>query len=347
MPNTSPSCITSERLQSKRALIDQQLQEIGIPLNYKLYFGADAAHLDEVHKVKNDVCGLKIYMGSTTGDLLMAEDRDIEEAIRVGAQAGLIVSVHAEEEDIIAARHKQLFQEGGSPSLHSKIRCPEAAKVAAEKAIHFAHKHGARLYILHLSTADELDLVRAARARGQSVYCEVTPHHLFLDESAYNDLGTFAQMNPPLRTRKDRDALWEGVADGTVDSVGTDHAPHVIEEKQQPFGKAPSGVPGMETLLPLLMHAHHEGRLSLRRLEELTRWRVQELFRLTSNQDYVLVDPDRCLEVDPSFLQSRCGWSPFTGWKLRGWPVATILNGQVYLHPTVSSIEELTCPATL
>ncbi|MCB1134903.1 MAG: dihydroorotase, partial [Chlamydiia bacterium] len=327
MPNTSPATISLEAWKAKCALIDSQLASAGIPLRYKLYLGADARHLDEVPKCRDVVAGLKIYMGSTTGNLLMADAAAWDQAFRVAAENDLVVSVHAEDEALIHSRTHSMLHTGADASLHSRIRCPEAALIATNQAIALAEKHGARLYILHLSTAEELASVAKAKERGVQVFCEVCPHHLFLSTLDYAKQGTRVQMNPPLRDPEHCEALWEGIHSGIVDSIGTDHAPHTLEEKALPYGKAPSGVPGVETLLPLLLNAYHEDRLSLGQIEALTRWNNEEIFGLDTHNDVVLVDMDMELDVSSIALQTKCGWSPYADFRLKGWPVATVLRG--------------------
>lgn len=330
MPNTSPSTITQERIQAKKKRIDQQLEEAKIPLRYHLYLGADRAHFHQVPLCRSQVIGLKVYMGSTTGDLLMDQDAAIEQAFKIGAENQMVVSIHAEDEKRIASNQSALLGPQSPPEIHSRIRDPIAAAIAVDKAIHWAEKWGTRLYILHVSTAEEIARIRKAKERGLPIYCEVTPHHLYLDDQAYASLGTLVQMNPPLRTAQDRAALWEAIHDGTVDSIGTDHAPHTLAEKQLPYGQAPSGVPGVETLLPLLLTSYLAGELSLQQIQALTRTNNQRIFSLQDNDDFVLVNLKEKRTVRGDTLKSRCGWSPYEGWELSGWPQWTRLKGKMH-----------------
>ncbi len=329
MPNNTPSCTTRERLLAKRARIHAQLADVGLPLRFGLYFGADKDQLDQISLVKNDVVGLKIYMGSTTGSLLMEQAAALEAAFRAAAESDILVAVHAENEAMLQA-NKSKFHNATNATYHPIIRSREAAVTASAQAIELAAKTGARLYLVHISTKEELDLIRQAKRDGLRLYGETTPNHLFLDDSYYVSLGTRAQMNPPVRTKDDQDALWEAVLDGTIDTIGTDHAPHTLEEKNQVYGKAPSGLPGVETLLPQMLDAHSRGILSLERLIEVTRTRIEEIFRLPSNPDVVLVDLEESRTVSNDALRTKCGWSPFAGRTLKGWPVATIMRGQYF-----------------
>lgn len=329
MPNNIPSTINKERLEIKKRLIDAQLAEAKIPLRYHLYLGANKDYIEDIGKVKSLIIGIKIYMGSSTGDLLMDDDKSLERVFQVAALENIIVSVHAEDEKIIQ-ENKIKYKDIKDPAVHSKIRDRKSAVKATKKAIELAEKYGTQLFVLHVSTKDELDLIRKAKGRELLVFAEVTPQHLFLTEKDYEKLGTFAQMNPPLRTEDDVAALWAGINDGTVDCIGTDHAPHTKEEKGKPYGQAPSGMPGLETMLPLLLNAYNEKKISLDKIVSLTRLNIQDIFNLPPNNDVVIVDLEKSQEVRNEKLKTKCGWSPFAGWVLKGWPVYTILKGQVF-----------------
>lgn len=329
MPNNSPPCTTLERLLAKKKLIDSQLLESGIPLRYGLYFGADRESLDEISKVSHEAVALKIFMGCSTGGLVIESDEDLNTSFRLAKEAGLLVAVHAEDEAILKLA-KSRYTGATNPAYHSKIRPREAAMRAVEKALNLCAKYQTPLYILHMSTKEELELVRQAKQSGLPVYAEATTHHLFLSEEDYKIHGTYVQMNPPLRTWEDQEALWEGLRDGSIDTIGTDHAPHTRKEKNLPFGQAPSGIPGVETLLPLMLDAVSKGRLSLKRLSELTRYTILKMFHLPANDDVVLVDLDLVKEVREEELASKCGWTPYRGRRLRGWPLYTVLRGKVF-----------------
>ena len=331
MPNNTPPCTTLERLIEKKRLIDAQLQEADIPLRYQLYFGADKQHLDQIALVKQICPALKIFMGCSTGGLVIDTDEDLDTAFRLAKESGLLVAVHAEDEALLQAAKKRHSLCNSDYALHSQLRPREAAIRAVEKALNLCALHDVPLYVLHLSTREELELVRQAKNAGLPVYAEVTTHHLFLSENDYALHGAFVQINPPLRTFKDQEALWEGIRDGTVDTLGTDHAPHTYEEKKLPFGKAPSGIPGVETLLPLMLDAVAQGRLDLKRLMELVRFNSEKIFKLSSHDDIVLVDLALEKEVRADNLASKCGWSPYCGRILKGWPMYTILKGRVYI----------------
>ncbi len=337
MPNNNPACTTKERLEEKKRLIDAQLAEVGIPLRYGLYLGASEKTVSEIENARGGYIGIKVFLGQSTGDLLMDNDTAFEEVCHTAARLGTIVAVHAEDEKIMQNLKASLSPESlTNVRVHSRIRGREAAITAMKKAIALGKKYGTKLYILHASTKEEVALIRQAKHDGVTIALETTPHHLFLNESAYETLGTKAQMNPPLRTPEDQAALWEGLMDGTIDTIGTDHAPHTLEEKGQPYGKAPSGVPGIETLLPLLLTAVRDGKLTLDRFMAVTRTNAEKFFDLPSNDDTVVVDMNTVRPVRGSTFKTKCGWSPFEGWELVGWPAYTVLRGKKVESTTAS-----------
>lgn len=329
MPNTTPSVVTAERLHEKKRIIEAQLYEAHIPLRFYLYFGASKDHLDEISKVHSEVIGIKVFMGSSTGDLLVDDPTALDRVFQIAGQHNLIVAVHAEDETTLK-KHKAAYRGPMTPNAHSKIRDREAAIVAVEKAIHLAEKYDVQLYICHVTTREELSLIRDAKANNLLIYAEATPHHLFLTEEDYATWGCKVQMNPPLRTKEDQQALWAALMDGTIDTLGTDHAPHTLDEKERPYGEAPSGVPGLETALPLMLDACNRGKIPLETIVELTHLNPTRIFRLPIIHDIVLVDMEREKEVRNEYLKTKCGWSPFAGRTLKGWPAHTILKGKIY-----------------
>ncbi len=328
MPNNTPSCVTAERLRQKAQLIKEQLQRAAIPLRSYLYIGADRNHLDEIVKVKNEIIGIKMFMGSSTGDLLIDDEHTQEQVFQIAATYNLVLSVHAEEEAIIR-QNQQRIKPSLDPAIHSIIRDRQAAITAVERAIRLAEKHRTKLVILHCSTKEELELLRRAKRRGVRVYVEACPRHLFLDESAYQTHGNLAKVNPPLRSATDRLALWEAIHDNTVDFIGSDHSPHTLEEKQRPYDQAPAGAPGVQMTLPLLLDACNHGWLSLKKVIELTRTNIEKIFKLSPNDDVVLVDHKLRRTVEVADLRSKAGWSLFSEMTLTGWPVATIIRGNI------------------
>jgi dihydroorotase len=330
MPNTNPATTNFEKLKEKKILIDKQLEDAGIPLRYQLYLGANKKEIKEIERSKKEYLAIKVFMGASTGNLLMDDNNAFEEVCKRAAALSVVVAVHAEDQSTLDHFTTSSLHHKSDPANHSKIRPREAAVIALARAIEVSKKYGNRLYVLHASTKEEVELVRQAKKEEVDIFLETTPHHLFLDESAYETWGTRVQMNPPLRTTADRTALWQGIQDGTIDTIGTDHAPHTLAEKMKPYGEAPSGVPGIETYLPLLLNRYNQGNISLEQITKITHTNVENVFFLEPNDDVVLVDLNLEKEIVDKNLKTKCGWSPFTGMKLKGWPIYTILKGQVY-----------------
>ncbi|MEK9159568.1 MAG: dihydroorotase [Patescibacteria group bacterium] len=294
MPNTTPATITVEALEAKRAVAATKSL-----VNFGLFFGATRDNLDEMRRAEN-ICGIKIYMGSSTGNLLLDDPAVWEEVFKIAKEKNVPVVVHAETESMIQA---------------GKRDC-ECARVATEAAIALREKVGNRLHIAHVSCKAELALIREHKC--PELTCEVTPHHLLFTEADRKD--AFLKMNPPLRTAADQAALWEGLRDGTIDCIATDHAPHTVEEKQKPMEEAPAGVPGVEFMLPLMLNAVNEGKLTLEKLVELTSENPARIFGVQA-AGYVLVDLDLDKTIENADILSKCGWSPYKGRQIKGWPI--------------------------
>lgn len=327
MPNTKPPTITAELMQEKKALIDQQLSEANIPLRYQLFFGADKHHLNEISRVRDACIGIKVFMGCSTGNLVVDDDESLHAVFSIAAKENMLVAVHAEDEHLIHER-KANYKGELNYHAHSKIRNVEVATVAVEKAINLSRQYSTRLYVLHTSTADEIALIKAAKQEGLPVFAETTPHHLFFDISAYDTLQGKAVVNPPLRESQHREILWSAIHDKVIDTIGSDHAPHTLDEKAKPYGECPSGMPGIEFMLPMLLNAHHQGLLSLEEVVSLTSGRARDIFNLPANKDFVLVDLNKVATV--THTHSKCAWTPYHGLTLTGWPVYTILKGHCF-----------------
>lgn len=330
MPNTNPSTTSREALLAKRALVQDKAV-----VNFDLYMGATydektgESNVDEF--LASDAVAYKIYVGSSTGNLLV-DDHDVLEGIfeKVGQTDRLIV-VHAEDEALINEHIKNYEgEEDPDPSVHSKIRDDEVAYNALKFLLHLAKKYGTRVHVAHLSSARELEEFR--KFKSDRITCEVSPHHLFLDQGAYAEQGNLVKMNPSLRTKEDRVELMEGLLDGTVNLVATDHAPHTLEEKSQGFWKAPGGVPGVETMLPLLLDSVNHGELKLSDVVRLLHEEPVRIFGLKLKDCWTVVDMDLEQIVEnggPGAKYTKCGWSPFEGRALKGWPILTVVNGEI------------------
>lgn len=328
MPNNLPATIDTLSLKNKNEIVTAQLNKTGIPLRHHFYLGATPNNIEEIEKNKDKIIGIKMFMGSSTGNLLTDKIDEQEKIFQKAAPLNLIVAVHAEDE-IEIKKNKEIIK---NPRVadHSKIRSRLAASKALTQALSLGKKYGTKLYIYHISTKDEVELIRKAKSENIKVFAEVCPHHLFLREKDYAYLGAKAQMNPPLRTYTDQLALWQGIKDGTIDTIGTDHAPHTIAEKLKPYPLSPSGVPGIETYLPLLLNAYHEDKITLTKIVELTSANAKKIFNLPENNDLVIIDFNIKKKIRNKSLKTKCHWSPFAGWVLRGWPVYTILKNKIY-----------------
>lgn len=329
MPNNIPACISQERLKQKKAIINQQLQEVGLPLRYELYIGADKNNFEQIHRTQSEVIGIKVFMGSSTGDLLMDDESSLHAVFAIASQHDMMVAIHAEDECLIQQQQQQ-FQGQHSHHIHSQIRSPEVAATAIALIVKLMAIYHTKVYILHVSSIPELEIIAAAKKQGLPIYAETSPHHLFLNDNDYQKLGAKAQMNPPLRSAEHQPALFAAIAAGTIDTIGSDHAPHTSAEKNQPYPSSPSGVPGIETNLPLLLNAYHQNKISLDQIASLSCRRIQTIFAYPDHQDLVLLDLNQVKTVDDTQLKTKCAWSPFHGWKLKGWPAYSIINQQLF-----------------
>jgi dihydroorotase len=262
----------------------------------------------------------------------LLDNKEMLESFFAGVKK--ILAVHAEHEECI---QKGLRKYHGVEALnvHSLVRAPECAEEAVKEVMHLAKKHGTRVHICHVSTQGELEIIH--KFKDERVSVEVTPHHLFLTDKDYRTFGNVIKVNPPVRGVIDQVSLWEGIKSGLIDIVATDHAPHLMEEKKLPYDKAASGVPGVQTMLPLLLNAVNDVKLTLEKVVELTSYNPARIFKIKgkgvlekgADADITVVDMRLEERVCHEFLWSKCGWSPFHGWVLRGWPVMTFVNGEL------------------
>lgn len=270
-------------------------------------------------------------MGSSTGSLLVNKREDLE---RIFATGDRLIAVHAEDEERINERIKQ-FTDRHDTRAHSEIRDNKCALLASELALELSIKYKRRLHILHLSTHEEVELLE--KNKPEWVTTEVIPNHLLLNTADYETKGAFVQMNPPIREAEDNEALWAGLKNGTIDFIATDHAPHTLEEKNQPYPKTPSGMPGVETSLPLMLTEMKAGRCDLAEIQKWMCYGPAEGYRIANkgkilegwDADLTLVDMDSAKPVRNEEMFSRAGWSPYEGRELVGWPLYTIVGGKV------------------
>ena len=327
MPNTSPNTDSEMRIHDKLERAHHRMW-----CDHAFYVGATADNAEELAGLERipGTAGVKIFMGASTGSLLVAEDEPLARVLASGTRR---VAIHAEDEARMQDR-KDLRVEG-DPSSHPVWRDDESAILATRRILRLARAARRPIHVLHITTPAELELIAQHR---DVATCEVTPQHLTLAaEEAYPRIGTYAQMNPPIRSAAHRDGLWHWLRQGVPDVLGSDHAPHTIEEKAKPYPNSPSGMPGVQTLLPLMLDHVANGRLTLERLIDMTSTSVQRVFGLVGkgriaagyDADFTVVDRQGTFTVTEDWLESRCGWSPFTGYELKGRVIGTIVRGNV------------------
>ena len=330
MPNTSPPTTNVAAIEDKLKRAANRMH-----CDYAFYAGATPANIPELAILEKmpGVCGIKAFLGSSTGTLLLNKPEDILAALKSGTRR---VAVHSEDEDrLIQRKH---LAERGRPVTHPVWRDVEAARVSTERVLRLAKQAGRRLHVLHVTTGDEIPLLAAAK---DFATAETTPQHLTLSApECYERLGTYAQMNPPIRDESHRQALWAAVRDGVIDVIGSDHAPHTREEKDKIYPDTPSGMPGVQTLVTLLLDHVNKGNMSLARFVDLTAHGPQRIFGLASkgriargwDADFTIVDMNHSRKIENSWIASRCGWTPFDGMTTKGWAVAAILRGQFVMR---------------
>ena len=332
MPNTSPPTTDRERLSQKRKLIEGKSY-----VNYGLYMGATSTNLEEIKSAEH-IAGVKVYLGSSTGDLLA--DYNVLEAVL--SETNVTVACHSEDEECLKRVQNSKFKTkkfGTLPVsyLHDHARPEECAKIAAEKVVEIIKRVKRPVYFCHVSSKSEIEILTKAKKDGLLVFIEATPHHLFLNKEFARDLGNLARVNPPLRSYNSQVALKNAVKAGIVDTIGTDHAPHTLAEKHCSYSKAPSGVPGLETALPLFLDWFNKGEVGLNQIVTLMSenpaliYNIQKRGKLEPGYlaDIVVVDLELTKEIKNSRLYTKCVWSPFAGMQLTGWPIMTIVNGRV------------------
>jgi dihydroorotase len=330
MPNTNPAVTDADGLADKL-----QRARGRIHCDHAFFVGAtpdNARSLSDMERLPG-CSGIKVFMGSSTGSLLVAEDVDLREVLR---HARRRVAIHAEDEACLVER-RPLVRLGDWTS-HTLARPACCAIKATERVLALAGEFGRRVHLLHLSTAEEIELVAAHK---DIATVEVTPQHLTLAAPpVYERLRGLAQMNPPIRDDGHRAGLWRGLAQGVVDIIGSDHAPHTLEEKARPYPASPSGMPGVQTLMAVMLTHVAEGRLTLERLVDLTSAGAQRIFGIAGkgrmaagwDADLTLVDLKARRTIRHADMATRVGWTPFDGMEAKGWPMATIIRGRLVMR---------------
>lgn len=331
MPNTIPNATT------RTALADKYLLAAGrARANFAFWFGGANDNIDEIKALRPEqACGVKVFMGASTGNMLVDDPVTLE---RIFAESPLLIATHCEDSTVIRANEARLREQYGDdvpPSAHPLIRDEESCWRSSSLAVELARRHAARLHVLHLTTAREMELFTPGPLAGKRITAEVCVHHLALDDSRYADLGNFIKCNPSVKTAADRAALLQAVKDDRIDIIATDHAPHALREKEQSYLRAPSGLPLVQHALPLLLEHYHDGVLPLETIVAKTSHAVAELFGIRDRgyiregywADLVLVDLKRGTEVRGDEILYKVAWSPFEGTTFRSSIHTTLVNG--------------------
>jgi dihydroorotase len=326
MPNTKPLTTGVDTLADKVRRARHRMF-----CDFAFFVGGTRENISEIPMLEKleASAGIKVFMGSSTGDLLVDEEAALD---RILAKISRRASFHAEDEARLKARMH--LRRKGDPTSHPEWRDPEAALIATKRLVGLAEKHGKRVHVLHVSTAEEMDYLRDHKSYAT---VEVTPHHLTLEApDCYQRLGAYAQMNPPVRDARHRAAIWAALQSGVVDVLGSDHAPHTREEKERTYPDTHSGMTGVQTLVPIMLDHVNAGRLSLQRFVDLTSQGPQRLFGIRNkgriavgyDADLTIVDLKRSVTISNDWIESRCAWTPYDGVKVRGWPVGTFVRGR-------------------
>ena len=330
MPNTNPP--TSNLIEFNKKL---DLAKNRMHCNYAFYFGATPENVDQLAKLKGleGCCGVKLFAGSSTGKLLVDKEKDIEKVI---SNSDRIVSIHSEDEEILNLRKK--FIKEGDVHSHPEWRNAECAMSSTRRVVKIAERYNKQIHVLHVTTKEEVDFLAMHK---KNVTFEITPQHLTLyAPDCYDKLGSFAQMNPPIRKKEHFDRLWVAVKNSVVDVLGSDHAPHSKEDKNKKYPGSPSGMPGVQTILPIMLDHINNEKLSLNQLVKLMCENPCRIFGIKNkgylkegyDADLTIIDMNKSVTIKNEMIASKCGWTPFDNYKVKGFPVATIVNGSVVMN---------------
>jgi len=324
MPNTKPLTTTVETLEDKIRRGRHRMH-----CDFAFWVGGTRDNAKDVGELERlpGAAGIKVFMGSSTGDLLVEDDDGVRSILKNTRRRA---AFHSEDEFRLKQREGLRVQ--GDPSSHPVWRDEVAALQCTERLVRIAHETGARIHVLHISTAEEIDFLQAHK---DVATCEATPHHLTLSADDYKTLGNLIQMNPPVRDKRHRDGVWKGVDQGIVDVLGSDHAPHTLEEKQKPYPASPSGMTGVQTLVPIMLDHVNAGKLSLERFVDLSSHGPNRIFGMSRkgriavgyDADLTIVDMKRRETITHEQAGSKAGWTPYHGKTVTGWPIGTIVRG--------------------
>ena len=326
MPNTNPPTTNFEEFKKKINLGKRMY------CNHAFYFGATAENYEILEKLKNleGCCGIKLFAGSSTGNLLVDKEEDIEKVFKYASK---VVAVHSEDEEILKIRKKLI--EKGNVKTHPVWRNEEVAMSSTRKIVKIAKRFNKRAHILHITTKEEIDFL--SQNKGNITF-EITPQHLtFCAPDCYDKIGTYAQMNPPIRDKTHQNRLWYAIKNNYNDTIGSDHAPHLKVNKDKSYPDSPSGMPGVQTLLPVMLNHINNGKLKLEQLIKFICENPVKIFGIKNkgyikkdfDADLTIVDLNRKITIDNKDMQSKCKWTPYHGETFKGRPVVTIVNGEI------------------
>lgn len=325
MPNTNPLTTTPDTLADK---IERGTARMHC--DFAFWVGGTRENVEHIPDLERlpGAAGIKVFMGSSTGDLLVEDDDGVRSIL---SKTRRRAAFHSEDEFRLRERLGERID--NDPRSHPIWRDETAALQCTKRLVRIARETGAKIHVLHLSTAEEVDFLISHK---DVASIEVTPHHLTLTDEAYDRLGTLVQMNPPVRARRHGERLWWGLDQGILDILGSDHAPHLLKEKQKPYPASPSGMTGVQTLVPIMLDHVNNGRLSLERFVDMTSAGPNRLFGMAGkgrlavgyDADITVVDMKRTATIANDWIASKCGWTPYDGKEVKGWPVGTVIRGQ-------------------
>ncbi len=325
MPNTKPLTTSAETLEDKVRRGRHRMH-----CDFAFWVGGTRDNAHDVAELERlpGAAGIKVFMGSSTGDLLVEDDEGVRSILKNTRRR---TAFHSEDE--FRLREREGLRVAGDPSSHPVWRDEIAALKCTERLVRIARETRARIHVLHISTAEEIDFLKEHK---DVASCEATPHHLTLEASQYGTLGTLIQMNPPVRDARHRDGVWTGITQGIIDVLGSDHAPHTLEEKSKPYPASPSGMTGVQTLVPIMLDHINAGRMSIERFVDLTSHGPNRLFGMARkgriavgyDADLTIVDMKRRETITNAQVGSKAGWTPYDGKIVTGWPVGTIIRGR-------------------
>lgn len=325
MPNTSPTTTSGDALADKIKRATARMH-----CDFAFFVGGTHENVNDLPELEMlpGVPGVKVFIGSSTGSLLVADDPGVRAILKVIRRRA---AFHCEHEPRLDERKH--LRVPGDASSHPIWRDEIAALTATMRLVNLAREEGKRVHVLHVTSVEEMEFLRDAK---DVATVEVTPHHLTMDDAWYHRLGTLVQMNPPVRSAHHRDGLWRGLAEGVVDVLGSDHAPHTLEEKAKPYPGSPSGMTGVQTLVPMMLDHVNAGRLTLERFVDLSSAGPARIFNIATkgriavgyDADFTIVDLKRRETIRNSWIASKPGWTPYDGVEVTGWPVGTLIRGR-------------------